>query len=258
MSPDRLIARWVGVALVLVAVVATLWLGFSGRLDLYINPQYTVFAIVMALIGGVLAVSSFVVLPGREAHDDEDEDAPRRGPLRRILVAAGSVLVVAAAVVALLVAPPSTLSSSAAANRDVTGLGSGTTSGSDAPQLAGGNSASFTVKDWASLIRQGGDAGRLASMPADVTGFVVADGGNGDEKDVYYLARYLITCCAVDATPIGVPVYAPGWQNSLKDGDWVELTGTFRAAPDPSVSEQIVLVPTATKPIAIPDDPYVY
>jgi uncharacterized membrane protein YcgQ (UPF0703/DUF1980 family) len=68
----------------------------------------------------------------------------------------------------------------------------------------------------------------------------------------------VVTCCAVDAQPIGVPVYHPGWQNEYKTDSWVTTTSGFHANPDAAGRESIVLIPDVITPTAQPAQPYVY
>jgi uncharacterized membrane protein YcgQ (UPF0703/DUF1980 family) len=67
-----------------------------------------------------------------------------------------------------------------------------------------------------------------------------------------------VTCCAVDAQPLGVPVLLPGWQDRFAADDWVEVTGGFSPNPDPSAAEPLVLVPDTIEKIDQPAQPYVY
>lgn len=246
---QRFVQRWLGVTLSLIGVVAILWLGATGRLELYIHPRYTVFTIVMAAIGGAAAVAAFLVVPGR-GHD-HDEPPARRG-WRAALAVGGSVLLVAASVVALLVLPPATLTSATADNRDI--ASSTTLADADTTALVGGDSTTFTVKDWATLLHQGLDDDFFAGKPAAFSGFLVASA----DPDVVYVARFLVTCCAVDAQPLGVPVLLPGWQDRFAADDWVEVTGGFAPNPDPSAAEPTVLVPDTVEQIDQPAQPYVY
>jgi uncharacterized repeat protein (TIGR03943 family) len=247
------VQRWLGVTLSLVGVVAILWLGATGRLELYIHPRYTVFTIVMAVIGGAASIAAFLVVPGpAHEHDDElPEDPPRTG-WRAAMAIGGSVLLVAASVVALLVLPPATLSSATADNRDI--AGSTALSSSDTTELVGGDSTTFTVKDWATLLHQGLGDDFFAGKAAAFSGFLVAT----DDPDVVYVARFLVTCCAVDAQPLGVPVLLPGWQDDFAADDWVAVTGGFSPNPDPAATEPIVLVPATFDAIDQPAQPYVY
>lgn len=242
--------RWLGVTLSLIGVVAILWLGATGRLELYIHPRYTVFTIVMAVIGGAASIAAFLVVPGH-AHDD-DEEEPTRPGWRAALAIGGSALLVVASVVALLVLPPATLTSATADNRDI--AGSTALSSADTTELVGGDSTSFTVKDWATLLHQGLGDDFFAGKPASFSGFLVAT----DDPDVVYVARFLVTCCAVDAQPLGVPVLLPEWQERFAADDWVQVSGGFSPNPDPAAPEPIVLVPDGIDAIDQPARPYVY
>ena len=130
----RLLDRWLGVLLSIIGVVATLWLGFTGQLALYIHPRYFVFTIVMAVIAGVTGAGR--VRPGSRrprdgahaatvrAHGHADGHADAGNRHWRRLGTAGSTLIAAAAVVGLLVLPPSTLSSATVTQRDLNGSAS--------------------------------------------------------------------------------------------------------------------------------------
>ena len=186
-------------------------------------------------------------------HDLEgiDEEPPRTG-VRAAVAVGGSIVLVAASVVALLVLPPATLSSVTADNRDI--ADSTALSSADTTQLVGGDSLTFTVKDWATLLHQGLGEDFFAGKQAKFSGFVVAT----DDPDVIYVARFLVTCCAVDAQPLGVPVLMPDWQESFDVDDWVEVKGGFGANPDAAASEPIVVTPDQVTAIDQPAQPYVY
>ncbi len=247
--------RWLGVTLSLIGVVAILWLGATGRLELYIHPRYVGFTIVMAVIGGLASIAAFLVLPGRSdhdhGHDELPEDPPRTG-WRAAVAIGGSILLVAATVVALLVLPPATLTSATADNRDI--AGSTALADADTTELVGGDSSTFTVKDWATLLHQGLGDDFFVGKPASFSGFLVAT----DDPDVVYVARFLVTCCAVDAQPLAVPVYLPGWREDFSVDAWVQVDGGFSPHPDPAAAEPLVLVPTGIAAIEQPAQPYVY
>ncbi|MEO5533546.1 MAG: TIGR03943 family protein [Pseudolysinimonas sp.] len=251
---ERFTKRWLGVTLSLIGVVAILWLGATGRLELYIHPRYVVFTAIMAVIGGAASIAAFLVVPlAGHDHDDDDDGDPR--PVRRggvLLRVSGSAVLVIAAVVALLVLPPATLSSATAANRDISS--SSSLDSADSTHLVGGDSTSFTVKDWATLLHQGLGDDFFAGKPAHISGFLVAT----DDPDVVYVARFLVTCCAVDAQPLGVPVYLPDWQQNFAADDWVDVTGTFGVNPDAGAALTVVLTAAKTDKIPVPAQPYVY
>ncbi len=245
----------------LIGVVAILWLGATGRLELYIHPRYVVFTIVMAVIGGAASIAAFLVVPGTADHDDEHDHGHGHGLDRAVRPAsrwrtagsiAGSAVLVVGAVVALLVLPPAALTSATADNRDI--AGSTALSDVDTTELVGGDSTTFTVKDWATLLHQGLGDDFFTGKPAAFSGFLVPT----DDPDIVYVARFLVTCCAVDAQPLAVPMLLPGWQDEFSTDDWVEVAGAFSPNPEAGAGEPIVLVPAEVTPIDQPAQPYVY
>ncbi|WP_460947516.1 TIGR03943 family putative permease subunit [Okibacterium endophyticum] len=248
--------RWQGLLLSLVGIVATMWLAFSGQLGLYIHPRYTVFTTVMALIGGVLAIAAFAVVPTADDHNHHEHGptagrAPRRfRPVRSL----GAIAIIVVAAFALLVLPPTTLTVATAQQRTV----NGSSSSGSAPQidtaLTGADTSTFTVKDWSLYLQMGVSEDFLASNPVDVDGFVSPD--PADPENVFYVARFSITCCAVDATPMGLAVYQPGWAERLDEGEWVNVTGTLGSSS--SGTERYAIVPHEVTPIDEPAEPYVY
>ncbi|MCS5498846.1 TIGR03943 family protein [Cnuibacter physcomitrellae] len=265
MSADRLASRWVGLVLVAVTAVATLWLATTGRLDLYVHPRYTVFVVVMALLALAATIAAAVLLSFRdEAHthghgghghapdghlhgDDHGGDGPHRRAVTRIAVATGSAVLVAVSIAALVLAPPRTLSVSAAAARADSVVGA--VQGASDPS---GDPSGYTVKDWSNLLRQGRDD-EVIGERTQLTGFVQAD---PDDPDSFALSRFVITCCAVDARPTSVTVYSPGWSSSLRVGDWATVDGTFAANPSVLSMSSVALLPSSVVPVDEPLDPY--
>ncbi len=244
----------------MIAVVATVWLGGTGQLGLYIHPRYYVFTMIMAGIAVVLIVGALAAVP--RADDDERHEHPdaRSSPARRrsFLGAVGAVValvVIAASVVTLLVVPPSTLTTAAVEQRSLNGSSNSLSAGGTT-ESATGDTSSYTVKDWATLLRQGVGADALAGTTATLTGFVTPD--SDDPDNVFYVARFVITCCAVDAQPVGVPVYDPGWSKTYPQDSWVTVVGSFEANPSVLSTATTVLQPDSLTAIAQPAEPYVY
>lgn len=246
----RLLNRWRGVALTVAAVVATVWLALSNQLILYIHPRYVVFTVVMALLALVFVVASLVV---RLPRDNDDAPGPRQRVVSSVAVAF-AVLIAGA----MVVVPPATLSSDTVTQRAINSTGAG----ADVKSLAAADVASaasfakFTVRDWASLLRQTSELGFYEGKPVSVTGFVTAD--SEDPDNVFYVSRFVITCCAVDAQPVGIPVYAPGWKDSLSIDGWVSVTGEFTTNPSSASAEQLALVPETVAPVGEPAEPYLF
>ncbi|QAY74865.1 TIGR03943 family protein [Agromyces protaetiae] len=251
----------------LVGVVATVWLALTGQLGLYIHPRYFEFTAIMAVIGGVFALAALALAPRgiddahghgdghvehEHDHDHETDASSETSIARRTLGAIAALVIVAASIVALLVFPPATLTAQTAVQRDVDRTSADLAG--DAPSLTGADPSTFTIKDWALLIRQVDDPAAFDGQTATLTGFVAP--APGDPDDTFYVARFKVTCCAVDAQPIGVPVHLPGWKDRFVADDWVDATGGF--ARDPSGGDGLVLVPDSVEPTDEPEQPYVY
>lgn len=226
--------QW-GLLLVAVGAVATCWLGATGRLELYIHPRYLWFTMIMAALGGAAAIAAFAV----RAHN---------GASGRQW---GAVLAVVAAVVALLVVPPGTLTSSAAQQRSVNSAAEV----GDIPQLAGADTSSFTVRDWAAIVTQEDAAGSYSGQRVKLVGFVTAVDAN---PNFFYLTRFVITCCTVDAQPVGVPVAAKAWAGTYHADQWLEVTGRLLPAKDAPGGAVLVIEPSTVRPVAQPAQPYEY
>jgi uncharacterized repeat protein (TIGR03943 family) len=252
-----------GLAATIAVAATTVWLAVSGHLDLYINPRYDVFTVVLAGVAVIASVVALVavVRGGDHGHDHDDHDhdhdvAAGAVPRRRIGVLTGVVGAVAVVVVAvaMLVLPPTTLSARTAEQRSVDAGSLTAAAGSDPVRLIGGGDVDTTgygVKDWAALIRQTTDTSSLVGQRLTLTGFVTNAGSAR-----FTLTRFVISCCAVDAQPVGIGVATT--DDVPSSGSWVKVTGALVANPDASASDRLVIRPSAVTPVHEPSDPYEY
>jgi putative membrane protein len=262
--------RWRGVILIGLAVAATIWLAIGGELLLYIHPRYVIFTVVMAVIALAFVIASAVVrTPGHADEDAADEDAADggaadggaangRGRQLSKALSISAAAFAAALAVSMVALPAVTLTSATAEQRDInsTALGLGSTDVASVNAGSAGAFETFTVGDWASLLRQTSDLGFYADKPVSVSGFIVPD--PGDPQNLFYVSRFVVTCCAVDAQPVGVPVYAPNWSASLAIDDWVSVEGEFSTNPSQSSAQPLAIAPESIEPIEQPSAPYLY
>jgi putative membrane protein len=245
------VQRWRGVALIAVAVVATIWLSLGNELVLYIHPRYIVFTIVMGVLALALVVASLLV----RTHADDDEVVPgRRG---RTLSSVGLV-VAGVFALAMMVVPPATLTSATASQREInsSSIGAETQSVSETADASAATFEKFTVVDWASLLRQTNDLSFYDGKPVKVVGFITAD--PDDPENMFYVSRFVVTCCAVDAQPTGIPVFLAGWQDRYAVDDWIEASGEFGTNPSTGSTQAIALVPESVTGTDQPSEPYLY
>jgi len=278
---------YLGLGSVLAVALCTLWLALVGHLDLYINPRYDLFTIVLAAVAVPASVAGLVAVARGHghAHDDEHEHAAhdhaagdaerdgqtaydragdaaravrRRSPgaarVTRAVVGGIAAAATVGVTVAMLVLPPTTLSARTAQQRSVdTPTLSNATGTQDVALLGseGVDTSEYGVKDWAALIRQTTDTSALVGKPVELEGFVVP-GADGS----FTLTRFVISCCAVDAQPVGLGVVTDG---ALPDADqWVRVTGKLAANPDQSADARIVIRAATVRGIDQPTDPYEY
>jgi uncharacterized repeat protein (TIGR03943 family) len=278
-------AAYLGLGSVLAAALCTLWLALVGHLDLYINPRYSVFTVVLAAVGVPASIAGLVATArgyghthGDEADEPDDagahghataadehdagahEPGPGRGRGRAVRLALGgaAAVVTIGVTVAMLVLPPTTLSARTAQQRSVDSATLSNATGSEsAVQLLGSegvDTSEYGVKDWAALIRQTTDTTALVGKQVELTGFVVP----GDDGS-FTLTRFVISCCAVDAQPVGLGVVTgdgDGAGTVPDEGQWVTVRGALAANPDQSADARIVVKAAKITDIAQPEDPY--
>ncbi|HEY4270243.1 MAG TPA: TIGR03943 family protein [Galbitalea sp.] len=254
--------RWRGIILLATVSIATLWFGATGRLVFYVHPRYLVFTIIMAGVALAFCTARVVmVVRARPAadhdHDEEDDDPAPRPGIQRVL-SIGTIVIATAVAAAMVALPPATLSSATALQRDITNssVAAGAASLTAAQTANNSAFANYSLLDWSSLLRQTSDPSFYAGKPVDVTGFVTPD--PTDSANVFYVTRFVITCCAVDAQPVGIPVYVENWKGSYPANSWVKITGGLVADPSTKSSAELAVIPTGVKRVAQPADPYLY
>jgi putative membrane protein len=232
---------------------------------LYIHPRYVVFTVTMALIALAFVVASVVIAgprtPAHEhehdhEHDDDDPDLADASPVQRALSIGALTLAGVLAAGAVLL-PPATLSAATASQRDITATQTNLDSASleEASSADGPTFSRYTVLEWSSLLAQTSDPVFYAGKPADLIGFITPDPA---ADDVFYLSRFAITCCAVDAQPIGVPVYLPDWRSRFAPDDWVQVAGEFEPSRSALSAAPIALTPVEVTRVDQPSEPYLF
>lgn len=241
------VAQQQGIILLFVIAVATLWLAATGRLTLYIHQRYIVFTTSMAVVALVMASAS--VITQSRAYQQTHFIWWRR--------VAACVMVCMVAGMALFV-PPTALTTTTATQR---GINKGavtrlsTEKLSQASIFAQRDYSRLTIKEWAGLLAQTHDSAFYRGKTVNLTGFVTPDTA---DAQIFYVSRFVVTCCAVDAQAVGVPVYAPGWRERYQPNSWVTVTGDFAAHPQQRPQQPIVIMPRSVTSTTQPKEPYEY
>lgn len=224
-------------------------LGVLGKLPLYIHPRYTIFTLVMAGAGLIVALASIAV--GYRSHHAVQTITCARS--NRAIIKAITVLFFVVVCAGFLFVQPATLSARAAVSRGIDRGSALTNADASSALFDTTDYSQLSIKDWSSLLAHY-DANFFVGKTASITGFV-ADNGN---TNIFFASRFFVTCCVVDAQPIGVPVYAPDWRYRYAPNSWLEITGEFIENPDADSPHKIVLKPSRIQSVAPPREPYVY
>lgn len=115
------------------------------------------------------------------------------------------------------------------------------------------NTRNYTLGDWIKVINNNPDINRFVDKEVRVSGFIFSPDANTQQ---FLVSRFLITCCAVDARPLGLWVEA-NWQESFRENQWVEVNGRF-ISKEVNGQPTLVVVPELINQISEPSDPYVF
>ncbi len=220
----------------LISSVYILYLGANGSLGLYIHPRYIAFTLIMS-VAALLLVSFHSTNLKQHKSNSHSGTLISIAPLCLILLFA--VLLPARSLTSATVSQRSTDAGSI--------VNSSTKSG-----LFSGSSRGLKLADWSQLLSTKTDPSYYINKPAKISGFLY-DAKLGE--DTVWLARFVLTCCAVDVQPIGVPVKLEGWNNQYNEDEWLEIEGEFMVQ-NTSNGEELVLVPTNVSKIEQPKNPY--
>ena len=112
-----------------------------------------------------------------------------------------------------------------------------------------------TIIDWIRTLNVYPEPDAYADQPVKVSGFVVHMPDWPD--DHFMIARFVLTCCAADAYPVGLPVVLPAGEPLPKPDAWLEVAGTMQTGTL-SGKRQLVIGSPAITEIPEPRNPYEY
>jgi uncharacterized repeat protein (TIGR03943 family) len=214
----------------------------NGALFYYINERF-LWLILFASLGFILVGMSYRYRPQHAHHHEHD------GHEHYQFSWFGLFLVLLPVALGLLM-PPKPLGAAAMVNRDIS-IDSLTSASNTIIAKPKGNR---NVLDWLIDFRTAKDPAAFAGEEAKVIGFVYRDDRFAPEE--FMVARFVLSCCAADASPLGLVVRWPEGA-SLADDSWVEVEGHFE--PGRFAGEEMpILIAESVTPTEIPERPYLY
>lgn len=225
-----------------------------GQLGFYIHPRYHLLAVVATVAGGMLLLIDIVLqlrhnLAGKRRASARP--APTKHPKKPRRTIPILSIVTAGILVLSSILPPRPLSSSSAANRATSGPTS-TTGRCDKPEPLDGKPVS--MNRWRSAFDDCPNDSFFDGVTIDVTGFVARDPGGFYDNRYFELSRFVISCCAVDSTPVSILVKSPDAER-YRDNQWLQIRGQIKRELSGGKAVYVLTNPTIT-PTTEPTNPY--
>jgi uncharacterized repeat protein (TIGR03943 family) len=118
----------------------------------------------------------------------------------------------------------------------------------------GQNTLSYKFADWLLVRNVDGDFSFREGKKVKIVGFIFQS--NEDPDNVFFITRYIVSCCVVDAWPSGLAVEEQNWRKSFQEGDWVEVDGIFQTKVMEG-EEKLLIITNSIKKVKEPQDPYI-
>jgi uncharacterized repeat protein (TIGR03943 family) len=222
----------------------------TGQFKLLIHPNYFALVLLSSLILLVLgAIEIFLVISGNKTTNRENH-------LTLLSPRFSSSLLLSIAIAGWLISPQ-VLTSQTAIQR---GLGETLPLTRLQPQSFRSTTKpeERSLIDWVRTLNAYPEPDAYDRQPAKVSGFVVYSAQLPD--NYILLSRFIITCCAVDAYPIGIPVKLTTSHRQYPQDSWLEIQGkmTSETLTQDETKRQLVLTAESIEQIPTPSDPYNY
>jgi uncharacterized repeat protein (TIGR03943 family) len=228
--------------------------GFTGQYRLLIHPNYFVLVMATGVVLIVLGIIKILTIVTGKHKTSATAHITLFPP------GFSSTILLVVAIAGLLI-PPKILSSQTAMQRGVSELPLTRSQ----PQAFRTTTKPETrsLIDWIRTINAYPEPDAYTGQATNVSGFVLH---LPELPDNYLmLSRFVITCCAVDAYPIGLPVKLSVSRNNYPVDTWLKIKGEMITETLPSKDSMnakisnkrsLVIAAKSIQPIPTPKDPY--
>lgn len=260
-------------ALITLSIIAiySIYLHLTQKLGYYIHPRFFEESLLAGIVGSFAVISYTVILVRKKKSFHFDEIILIFFFLTGIFInllflGIGLLFVlkqnkslkvsisnffILCFLVLMVINPPASLSSFTASQRasDLTSLNI-----SNQTRLLvnsfSTNTKNLALSDWIASFTYNPDKEFYIDKEVRVTGFMFRtdDITNSD----FIVSRFVVSCCAVDARPVGIKVQGSNLVEFKKD-QWIEVEGKFA-----EIKDEIIIIPTRVIYISQPEKPYIY
>ena len=221
-----------------------LLLACRDQLGFYSHPRYHIFASIISIVGIVLLLIDTMLQLKLKA-----SVKPAKFSLKSVKPASYLAIII---LLAGYLLPPKPLSPSSLAQRESPAIIE-PESRCETPKPREGSSA-ISINRWKTAINSCKQTSYFNNTDISVTGFV----SNGLLKNYgynyFYIARYVISCCAVDSVPMKILVEKNFFIN-YPDGTWLTVKGKLSQKVVNGQAEYVITDARAAK-IDQPKYPY--
>ncbi|MEM9927793.1 MAG: TIGR03943 family protein [Cyanobacteria bacterium P01_D01_bin.50] len=168
----------------------------------------------------------------------------------------GSILLIVVAISGFLITPQ-VFASDKALQRGVTDLSGGNSRLQPQSFRASVRPEERSLVDWTRTLSVYPEPDAYTGQKVKVTGFVIHPPDLGNEY--LFIARFVLTCCAADAYPVGLPLKlkAGETREKFKRDSWIEVEGEM-ATETFSGKRQLTIISNSVKKVSRPKNPYSY
>lgn len=207
----------------------------TGNVTNYINVRFGWLSYVAVVLFGALGVAVVISM--------------RRQSIEHRRIGLPIILVVGLPLVLGTLIPSQPLGASAINGQVSTSIAAGVNA-----QAISKDPLSRNVLDWARLFADNSLPATFDGEQASVIGFVYQEPDFAE--DHFMVARFTMSCCVADASPIGIPVH---WADAetLDQGVWVRINGIFEAG-DFRDELTPILQAESVELVEQPEHPYLY
>ncbi|MDZ7956623.1 MAG: TIGR03943 family protein [Aulosira sp. DedQUE10] len=246
----NLLMPWLDVLAITAWGILILKYWVTGKLNLLIHPDYFWLAIAGSI--GLQIVGFFKA--GQLWRRRRRDNVPNPMHLNIFPPGWGSGLLLTAAVLGFIITPQ-VFASDKALQRGVTVDSLGTTRVKPQAFRATVRPEERSLVDWVRTLNVYPEPDSYTGQKVKVQGFVIRPPDLG--KEYFFLARFVLTCCAADAYPAGLPVKFTDTSNQYPADTWLEVEGQM-VTETLSGKRQLTIAATSMKQIPQPKNPYVY
>ncbi|QFS48242.1 TIGR03943 family protein [Nostoc sphaeroides CCNUC1] len=224
------------------------WL--TNKLNLLIHPNYIWFVVVTGISFIIIGFFKMQELWQRRRRDV----TPNTQHISLFPPGWGSVLLLTTAILGFIITPQ-VFASDKALQRGVTADLLGSTRVKPQAFRVTVRPEERSLVDWVRTVNVYPEPDAYTGQKVKVEGFVIHPPDIG--KEYLFLARFVLTCCAADAYPVGLPVKLPNNQEAYSPDTWLEVEGQM-VTENLAGKRQLTIAATSLKKIPQPQNPYSY